>query len=393
MDDVSENLLVGFGFCLDSGELFFLDMRNVQSQKSGVMQILAPIMEDKIKKIVINCQFVLESLFQSLWEIDDIISLEDPIIASWINNTERDLSFKHVLSDFLMDIDSSYDKCDSTDDPKDHSIRVFYSDLQYSIALYQIIMASIDDREKACYEDLDIPCAILLSRLKQRGLSIDITLIQSYNQLYPVYLHNLEERMKQILGDISFNINHPNSIITKLNTILTLPTPLTNDTLDLESILHLHPVIPLIIEYQSIQKIITTLLNPLVELINESTTSDISIKTHWNLLTKSGHLECNNYNFNDIPKEPVILNRNGISTTIDMKKCFKPPSGYQFIGFKYSHLELRIAAHFSEDKQLIELFTSDKDPIQFFAQKWFNNSIISNNDLKKTEIALKGIIL
>merc|ERR1712137_5886 len=83
---ITENSkLVGFGFYLDTGELYFLSTQNLQqSNRSSVMQIIAPILESSICKICFDLQFFLDSLFSALWAVDSIQSIDDPKLIAWV---------------------------------------------------------------------------------------------------------------------------------------------------------------------------------------------------------------------------------------------------------------------------------------------------------------------
>ena len=309
------------------------------------MQILAPIFESSIDKICVNSQLLLESIFDCLWEIDDILELKDPLIAAWVNNTERDILFKNILSEFLLDLmdteDGENQPIFSQETAERESIRSFYSDLQYVNALHQIIIASLDEREVACYTNIEMPCSIILAKLCQKEINVD----RQY----------VKECKKKIDNSINFLKTQENNqnVMQQINYL-------------------------------------GSLLKQLILLDNQTTKSGF-IKTHWNLFSDTGMIRCHDYNIQDLPREPLELLDSNERTILHLRHCIKAKEDHQFVYFSYLQLELRIIAHFSEDEMLINLFANDIDPILFYASKCKKKP--SNNITQAEKLKLEKVIL
>lgn len=112
-----------------------------------------------------------------------------------------------------------------------------------------------------------------------------------------------------------------------------------------------HPAIPLILEYRELTKLQTTYIEALPALMSPK---DQRIHTSFNqTATVTGRLSSSNPNLQNIPV------RHNLGKEI--RKAFVATDGFEFVAFDYSQIELRIAAHLSKDKKMIETFQQGLD--------------------------------
>ena len=126
-----------------------------------------------------------------------------------------------------------------------------------------------------------------------------------------------------------------------------------------------HPIIELILDYRGYKKLLGTYIDALPELINPKTGR---IHTSYNqAVTTTGRLSSSNPNLQNIP----IRDENGK----EVRKAFIPEEGCLFFSCDYSQIELRIMAHLSQDKNMLEDFNSGHDIHRATAAKIYKKNI------------------
>jgi DNA polymerase-1 len=126
----------------------------------------------------------------------------------------------------------------------------------------------------------------------------------------------------------------------------------------LKAIADKHPVIPLILEYKKLTKLITSYTESLIEKVAEDG------RVHPSFLqtgTETGRLSSNNPNGQQIPKHTEEGKK--------LRKAFKAAEGHVLVAFDYSQIELRVLAHYSQDPLLMKAFREGKDIHQAVADE------------------------
>jgi DNA polymerase-1 len=152
----------------------------------------------------------------------------------------------------------------------------------------------------------------------------------------------------------------------------------------LTKLINRHPIVPLILEYRGLKKLLSTYINALPELINSRTGK---IHTSFNqTVTATGRLSSSNPNLQNIP----IRDDNGK----EIRKAFIPDEEELFFSADYSQIELRIMAHLSKDENMIKAFLSGEDIHAATASKIFGLPIseVTSDMRRKAKTANFGII-
>ena len=119
----------------------------------------------------------------------------------------------------------------------------------------------------------------------------------------------------------------------------------------LEKLKNKHPVIEKILEYRSLMKLNSTYVEGLLPYINEKTKR---IHSYFHqTVTATGRISSTEPNLQNIPTRIEFGKR--------LRKVFKPKEGCIYIDADYSQIELRVLAHISEDKHMLEAFKNDED--------------------------------
>ena len=120
----------------------------------------------------------------------------------------------------------------------------------------------------------------------------------------------------------------------------------------MESLKNEHNVVPLLLKYREAFKLHSTYIEPLLELgLKDSENRVFSSFLHTG--TTTGRLSSKNPNLQNIPV--------GTFSDIQIRRAFIAQDGYKLVGVDYSQIELRLLAHFSQDKALLEAFRNDLD--------------------------------
>lgn len=209
------------------------------------------------------------------------------------------------------------------------------------------------------YDDLEGPLVPILAAMEARGIGFDPKPLRTLGAGMGRELAKLEAKIYKAAGG-SFNISSPRQLAAVLFERLGLaPTgirkteksgALSTRESELVKLHGAHPIIPEILRYREVQKLKSTYVDVLPELVGP----DGRIRTTWNQMgTATGRLASANPNLQNIP----IRSEYGK----EIRKAFVAGRGFQFVAFDYSQLELRIAADLAGDEKMIEAFRRGVD--------------------------------
>ncbi|MCA9388436.1 hypothetical protein KC644_01585 [Candidatus Berkelbacteria bacterium] len=117
----------------------------------------------------------------------------------------------------------------------------------------------------------------------------------------------------------------------------------------LSKLLGTHPIIAPLMEYRETKKLLSTYIEPLPKLVDDNS----RLHTTYSIDTAAGRLSSKNPNLQNIPARS--------EEGREIRKAFVAQEGNEFLSIDYSQIELRIAAHFSQDPNLIKAFMSGDD--------------------------------
>ena len=169
-------------------------------------------------------------------------------------------------------------------------------------------------------------------------------------------LNELTNEIYELCGE-EFNINSTQQLGVILFEKLELPVykktkkGYSTGVDILEKLKNKHPVIEKILEYRSLMKLNSTYVEGLLPYINEKTKR---IHSYFHqTVTATGRISSTEPNLQNIPTRIEFGKR--------LRKVFKPKEGCIYIDADYSQIELRVLAHISEDKHMLEAFKNDED--------------------------------
>jgi DNA polymerase-1 len=214
-----------------------------------------------------------------------------------------------------------------------------------------------ENMEKA-YDELDIPLIKVLAAMELEGIALDIGFYKELEYEFQNQIDDIENEVKKIAGD-KINLRSPKQVGELLFEKLQLPVirkTKTGYSTDAEVLAELaalktSPVPEQLLKYREIEKLLSTYVKALPTMVNTQTHK---IHTHFQPSNAAtGRLSSDNPNLQNIP----VRTENGRK----LRKGFIPSKGRTLLSADYSQVELRLLAHFSQDKNMLEAFKHDRD--------------------------------
>ncbi|MDR1782076.1 MAG: DNA polymerase I, partial [Bacilli bacterium] len=260
----------------------------------------------------------------------------------------------NALIDSNFNISTKTNK-DLLKEDKDIIIETKVKQAYYLNKLYDINSNKLKELKLIDLYHLEINIALILSKMEISGILVDKNELSNLQNDFNKRCHDLETKIKQYANE-DININSIKQLgellFNKLNlrVIKKTKTGYSTDIDVLNELVDDHPIIPLLIEYRSVKKILSTYIEPMFNYI----LSDNRIHTIYNqCLTQTGRLSS---------KDPNLQN---IATKSEdqrvVKKMFISKPNYSLVSFDYSQIELRILASFSLDPVFIKAFEEGYD--------------------------------
>jgi len=203
------------------------------------------------------------------------------------------------------------------------------------------------------FNEVEIPLLPVLIEMEFNGMFIDSDLLKSMSDKIGEKLKGLIERIYKESG-FEFNINSTQQLAKILFEVIGLPEIKKRSTAEdvLESLKGQHILPELVLEYRKLNKLKNTYIDALPELKIPSTGRIHS--TFNQTITATGRLSSSNPNFQNIP----IKTEEGR----EIRKAFKSNNkDWVIFSADYSQIELRIMAHLSQDKSLVDAFINGED--------------------------------
>lgn len=207
------------------------------------------------------------------------------------------------------------------------------------------------------FYEVELPLARVLADMERDGVAIDVPYLREMQEELAQQLNALEAEVHEVAGQ-AFNLNAPQQLAKLLFEDLGLPvgkrtkTGYSTDADTLEGLRDKHAVVPLILEHRTLSKLKSTYVDALPELVDERTAR---LHTSWNQAsTATGRLSSSNPNLMNIPMRTELGQR--------IRRAFRAErAGDLLYAADYSQIELRIAAHLSEDPTMLSAFGSGDD--------------------------------
>ncbi len=281
------------------------------------------------------------------------IRIQDTQILAFLKNPEK-VGFDEVLKQYLKEELIPHEKIkDFKTKSKAGKLEQLDMELNALKRLCEYFeKGGLEENLLALAREVETPFVKVLMGMEFQGFKIDAPYFKRLEQEFKNELHVLECQILELIG-ANFNLNSPKQLSEVLYEKLELPKnkSRSTDEKSLLKILDKHPSIALILEYRELNKLFNTYTTPLLRL------KDKDDKIHTTFIqtgTATGRLSSHSPNLQNIPvRSPkgLLIRKGFIASSKE----------YCLLGVDYSQIELRLLAHFSQDKDLIDAFLKGRD--------------------------------
>ncbi len=281
------------------------------------------------------------------------IRIQDTQILAFLKNPEK-VGFDEVLKEYLKEDLIPHEKIkDFKTTSKAEKLELLSVELNALKRLCEYFeKGGLEEGLLSLAREVETPFVKVLIGMEFQGFKIDVPYFKRLEQEFKNELHVLEHQILDSIG-VDFNLNSPKQLGEILYEKLKLPKnkSRSTDEKSLLKILDKHPSIPLILEYRELNKLFNTYTTPLLRL------KDKDDKIHTTFIqtgTATGRLSSHSPNLQNIPvRSPkgLLIRKGFIASSKE----------YCLLGVDYSQIELRLLAHFSQDKDLMEAFLKGQD--------------------------------
>lgn len=302
----------------------------------------------------------------------------DTMLSSYIKNPARNHSLDVQSVEHL-----DYAMCEYSRYESDKKKRIKIQDalisnvLQYAadtiyviFGLAQFWLGELDDEEKKILDTIELPVAKVLADMEYIGVSVDVGFLDELSLAQESEIKKLEREIYELAGE-GFNINSPRQVGEILFDKMQIKSKKKRNKKQystsadiLEELAPDNEIVRLILKYRQYSKFRSNYTDALPNLISPV---DGRIHTTYNqTITATGRLSSSNPNLQNIP----IRSEEGSK----IRRAFVPRDKNLacILSADYSQIELRLLAHISEDKNLIDAFNSGIDVHTLTASKVFD---------------------
>ena len=392
--------LVGMSFSIAENEAFYVPVPSDRDEALKIVKEFRPVFENENSlKVGQNIKYDMIVL-QNYGAV-----VKGPLFDTMIAHYVLQPELRHGM-DYLAEIYLHYQTIHIDEligpkgknqknmrdlDPKDVYLYAC-EDADITLKLKNVLEKELkeNDAERLFY-DIEMPLVPVLVNIERNGVLLDTEALQQSSAHFTAQMEQIEKEIYELAGE-TFNIASPKQVgevlFDKLKIVEKAKKTKTGQYVTseevLESLRHKHPVVEKILEHRGLKKLLGTYIDALPQLINPRTGR---VHTSFNqTVTATGRLSSSNPNLQNIP----IRDENGK----EIRKAFIPDEGCLFFSADYSQIELRIMAHLSEDKNMIDAFLSNHDIHAATAAKVYKIDLkdVGSDMRRKAKTANFGII-
>lgn len=244
---------------------------------------------------------------------------------------------------------------------------------------------------KAVYENIELPLRAVVAKMSEFGIKLNVDYLRVLSKKMHEELAILQADIYKA-ADMEFNINSPKQLGEVLFDKLGLKPKNQKKTAggqrstkesELEKLKTAHEIIPKLLRYRELQKLVSTYVDTLPEEVGADG------RVHTTFLqtgTTTGRVSSKDPNLQNIPIRT--------EESRSIRRAFVASEGFQMVGIDYSQIELRIAAIMSKDMKMIDIFRRGEDVHTGVAVRVFgvNADEVTSEMRRKAKIINFGIL-
>lgn len=392
--------LVGLSFSVEEGKAFYVAIPAEREKAERIVNIFKPLYEStKILKIGQNIKYDMEVLMN--YGVRLAAPIFDTMLAHYVLQPEQkhnmDILAETLLNYQTIHIDeligpkgksqknmrdlSPADICDYAAEDADITLRL------YNVLKPRLKEADVED----LFYNIEMPLVPVLAEMEMNGVLLDTNALAETSKVFTDRMTQIEKNIYELAGH-QFNIASPKQVgevlFGEMKIVDKPKKTKTGQYVTSEEVLQQlrskAPIVDHILEHRGLKKLLGTYVDALPKLINPHTGH---IHTSFNqAVTATGRLSSSDPNLQNIP----VRGEDGK----EIRKCFIPEPGCLFFSADYSQIELRVMAHLSGDKNMIEAFREGYDIHAATAARIYKEDIndVTRDQRTKAKRANFGII-
>lgn len=386
LDTLTANL-IGLSFAIKPGEAAYLPLAHdyldapEQLDRAKVLALFKPLLEDeKLLKIGQNLKFdkgVMQRYDIDLRGIAFDTMLESYVLDSVAGRHDMDSLAERYLNHKTITFEEIAGKGKNqltfNQIALEQAGPYAAEDADVTLHLHEKLWGKLQPHADLCqvFQTIDMPLVPVLSRIERTGVLIDPAILAEHSKELTTRLAELETQAYELAGE-EFNLSSTKQLQGILYEKQKLPilkktpkgAPSTNEEVLAELALD-YPLPKLILEYRGLAKLKSTYTDKLPLMINPAT-KRVHTSYH-QAVTATGRLSSSDPNLQNIP----VRNDEGRR----IRQAFIAPKGYSIVAADYSQIELRIMAHLSGDKGLLNAFANGLDIHRATASEVFGTAL------------------
>ena len=392
--------LVGLSFAVEEGKAFYVAIPAEREKAERIVNIFKPLYESPdILKIGQNIKYDMEVLMN--YGVRLSAPMFDTMIAHYVLQPEQ----KHnmdILAETLLNYQTVH--IDELIGPKGKGQKSMRDlspasvcdyaaeDADVTLRLYNVLKPRLKEAGvEQLFYDIEMPLVPVLADMETTGVRLDTEALAETSKVLTERMKQIERNIYELAGH-EFNIASPKQVgevlFGEMKIVEKPKKTKTGQYVTSEEVLQQlrskAPIVADILEHRGLKKLLGTYVDALPKLINPRTGH---IHTSFNqAVTATGRLSSSDPNLQNIP----VRGEDGK----EIRKCFIPEPGELFFSADYSQIELRVMAHLSGDKNMIEAFREGYDIHAATAARIYKEKIedVSRDQRTKAKRANFGII-
>ncbi len=371
--------LVGVAFSWEQKKGYYLALPEDRAAAQHIIETFRPFFEnDQIEKIGHNLKYDLKILLK--YEIRVEGPLYDTMIAHYLINPDMRHNMNILAETYLNYSPQSITELigkkgknqgSMRDVPLDQQTQYAVEDADITLQLkYHFEKELAEAHTTNLFKKVELPLVQVLTEMEVEGINLNVGFLNELSKTLTADIALLEKNIFEEVGE-TFNIASPRQLgailFEKLKLVNKPKKTKTGQYSTAEDILSYlakeHPIVAMILEWRSLQKLENTYVSALPNDLNPDTQR---IHTVYNqAVAATGRLSSNNPNLQNIP----IRTRRGQ----EVRKAFIPrDNNHILMAADYSQIELRIIAALSKDPAMVKAFQNNEDIHAATAAKVFD---------------------
>ena len=366
--------LVGVSLATEPGKAVYIPVGHdymdapEQVSRDWLLEKLKPILEgDSPKKVGQNLKYDAHILRRYGIRLGGI--LNDTMLASYVFNSvgsrhDMDTLSLHYLNHKTISFEDIAGKgakqLTLNQIELEKAAPYAAEDADITLRLHEVLWKKVEETGselQSVLTDIEVPLISVLCDMEQYGVRIDANLLGKQSQEITEKLAELEKKAFDIAGE-EFNLGSTKQLQRIFFEKLQLPVikktpkgaPSTAEEV-LHELAHDYPLPDVILQHRSLSKLKSTYTDKLPKMINPDTGRVHT--SYQQAVAATGRLSSTDPNLQNIPIRTAEGRR--------VRQAFVPEGGYKIVAIDYSQIELRIMAHLSQDKSLLNAFAEGLD--------------------------------